>query len=152
MSDIDLRRVSTAEDMELALMVRRAVFVAEQGIDLAIEIDEHDGDPATTRSAVHVLALDGGIPVGTGRLLLGDGPEHDAHIGRVAVLAAYRGQGVGRLVMALLRDLAREFGYGGLVLSAQAHAVGFYEGIGYVRRGEPYLEVGMPHQEMHLRL
>ena len=60
--------------------VRTAVFLTEQGIAHELDFDGRDADCA------HVLALaPGGEPVGTGRV------ERDGHIGRVAVLAPWRG-------------------------------------------------------------
>jgi predicted GNAT family N-acyltransferase len=138
--------------MRQALAVRREVFVREQGIDEAIEIDQHDGEPAAVSSALHVLALVDGEPVATGRLLLADEGHGEPHIGRVAVLASERGKGYGRAVMAALHDLARELGYEAVVLSAQAHAIRFYELLGYEARGDEYTEAGIPHREMRFRL
>jgi ElaA protein len=152
MSDLQIIRITTAAEMDEALQVRRAVFIEEQGVDEAIEIDEHDADPASVSSCIHVLARLDGRPVATGRLLLGDGPEHEAHIGRVAVLASQRRLGTGRAIMAALHDLARGLGYRDVGLSAQSHAVGFYEGLGYAAQGDEYFEAGIPHREMHLRL
>ncbi len=151
MSDLQIIRVTTAAEMDEALQVRRQVFVQEQGVDEAIEIDEHDADPAVVTSCIHVLARLDGSAVATGRLLLGDGPEHEAHIGRVAVLASQRGLGTGRAIMAALHDIARGLGYGEAALSAQSHAVGFYESLGYVAQGDEYFEAGIPHREMHIR-
>jgi predicted GNAT family N-acyltransferase len=89
--------------------------------------------------------------VGAGRLLLVPGDANDLpHIGRVAVLAPYRGQGVGRALMAALHELAREQGYRGATLAAQTHALGFYRKLGYVARGEVYFEAGIEHQDMDL--
>ncbi|MGE0058151.1 MAG: GNAT family N-acetyltransferase [Dehalococcoidia bacterium] len=151
MGELQVIRIATAAEMDEALQVRRRVFVQEQGVDEAIEIDEHDGDPASVTSCIHVLARLDGSAVATGRLLLGEGPEHEAHIGRVAVLASQRRSGTGRAVMSALHDLARSLGYRGAALSAQSHAVGFYEGLGYVAQGDEYFEAGIPHREMHIR-
>jgi predicted GNAT family N-acyltransferase len=152
MSELQVIRITTATEMDEALQVRRRVFIEEQGVDEAIEIDEHDADPATVQTCIHVLARLDGQPVATGRLLLGDGPDHEAHIGRVAVLDTQRKQGTGRAVMAKLHELARELGYREVALSAQTHAIGFYEGLGYTGRGDEYMEAGIPHWDMHLRL
>lgn len=135
-----------------ALAIRRQVFVEEQGIDANIEIDEHDRDPASVDTAIHVLATFDGEPIATARVLLYDGPNGEAHIGRVAVRAGYRGTGVGRRIMELLHEISRELGYTEVILGAEADAVGFYERLGYVCEGEPYVHVGgILHQDMRLR-
>ncbi|MBP6018236.1 MAG: GNAT family N-acetyltransferase [Burkholderiaceae bacterium] len=123
-----------------ATAIRLAVFVDEQGIPVSIELDNHDAQ------AVHALAIDtDGVVAGTGRLL------PDAHIGRMAVLANYRGRGVGtQLLLALVAE-ARRRDYPGVVLSAQVHACPFYEAHGFVRVGEPFLEAGIPHVSMTLK-
>ena len=42
--------------MQEALVVRRAVFIEEQSVPEELEVDEHDGDPETVSTALHVLA------------------------------------------------------------------------------------------------
>ncbi len=150
MSEFEVVRVTSAAEMAEALTVRRAVFIVEQGIPESEEIDRHDVDPGYLTGARHVLVRYEGQPVGTGRLLQTVEGEELPHIGRVAVLASYRGRGAGRAVMSALHDLAREQGYRGATLSAQAHALGFYEKLGYVSRGGRHYEVGIEHQNMDL--
>ena len=117
--------------------VRRAVFIDEQGVPEAMEWDEAD---ARSR---HVLATDdSGAAIGTGRLL------SDGHIGRVAVLRDWRGQGVGQTLMVQLMDIAQREGHRAVVLNAQVSAEGFYSRLGFVVRGEPFHEAGIPHCEM----
>jgi len=63
--------------------IRFTVFCEEQGVPREIELDEHDA------ACVHALAFEGSKAVGTARLL------PDGHIGRMAVLKEWRGQGIG---------------------------------------------------------
>jgi predicted GNAT family N-acyltransferase len=142
---VDIVRIETLADMEAALDVRRAVFIGEQNVPAEIEIDEHDGDPAAVTTAVHALARVNGEVVATGRLLLDAAPGDNARIGRVAVLPRWRGTGVGRAVMRYLEDEARQRGYGGITVNAQVTAVPFYLRLGYVQRGEIFLEAGIEH-------
>lgn len=144
--------VRTIEDMALALDIRRRVFIEEQGVPEVEEIDRHDGDPTTVATAVHVLARRNGRPVGTGRLLLEYGPGEHAHIGRVAVLAEERRHGVGRAVMRALEAEARTRGFPGITLGAQLHAIPFYERLGYVARGDIFLDAGIEHRWMDLNV
>ena len=153
--------VTTPEEMQEALAVRRAVFIEEQRIDEDEEIDRYDGDPATVTDAVHVLGRLDGRPVATARLLL-DQPEEWAllatgtatrtypHIGRVAVLKEQRGRYWGVGVMEALHQEARRRGYGGATLGAQEYAVGFYAKLGYVARGDVFLDAGIEHRWMDL--
>src|SRR5207249_4834562 len=132
--------------------VRRRVFIEEQGVSEEEEIDAHDRDPAVVRSAAHVLARLHGKAVATGRLLLDYAAGRNAHVGRVAVLAEQRGKGIGREVMLALQALARERGFPGITLAAQLHAIGFYERLGYVVRGEIFLDAGIEHRWMDVQL
>ncbi len=149
---LDLVTVTTPGQMDEALTVRRAVFIAEQGVPEDEEIDEHDGDPVRVTTAVHVLAKLGGRPVATGRLLLDYPPGEHAHIGRGAVLAELRRGGVGRAVMTALQDEARRRGFAGITLAAQLQALAFYERLGYAVRGDVFLDAGIEHRWMDLRL
>lgn len=125
---------------EWASSIRRSVFVKEQGIDESEEWDEYDSN------SQHVVAWLGNTPVGTARLL----PE--GKIGRMAVLSAYRGQGVGAAMLLALIALAKKQNMPVLRLSAQQHALGFYLRHGFVPDGPAHIEVDIPHQWMGLHL
>ena len=120
-----------------ARQVRDAVFVDEQKVPRDIEWDEHD---AVSR---HVIARDSdGGAIGTGRLLA------DGHIGRMAVLADWRGKGVGRALLERLLEEARLQGHAHLALHAQTQASGFYRRFGFVEEGPEFMEAGIPHRTM----
>ncbi|OWT55732.1 GNAT family N-acetyltransferase [Candidimonas nitroreducens] len=120
-----------------ALAVRYEVFVDEQHVPAEIEADGEDA------VSLHAVAYDGrDVPVGTGRLL------RDAHIGRMAVRAPYRGHGVGSRILMALVDEARARNYPQVVLSAQVHARAFYEAHGFVAQGATYMEAGIEHVAM----
>jgi predicted GNAT family N-acyltransferase len=120
--------------------VRTEVFIREQRIPESLEWD--DNDPRV----LHALATDSeSRPIGTGRLLL---PNGEAQIGRMAVIAGWRGQGVGASVLHCLLDEARQRGARRAFLHAQTVAVPFYERFGFVCEGEEFLEDGIPHFRM----
>lgn len=135
--------------MDAALSVRFRVFVEEQHVPIEEEVDAYDDNPGANPAVVHVLGHLGGEPVATARLLL-DAHEGYPHVGRVAVLAEHRGNGVGRQIMDALHAEARRRGLPGITLSAQLHAIPFYERLGYVARGEVYLDAGIQHRDMDL--
>lgn len=142
--------VTTREQMAEALSVRRAVFIGEQRIDEAEEIDRYDGDPATVPDAIHVLGRLDGRPIATARLLLDQREGEHPHIGRVAVLWEERGRYRGVGVMEALHEEARRRGHAGVTLAAQEYAVGFYAKLGYVARGGVFLDAGIEHRWMDL--
>ena len=130
---------------EDALSVRKTVFVEEQGVDPAIEVDDHD------ETAIHLAAYDdSGEPIGAGRFRTLD--DRAGKVERIAVLADHRDDGLGRAIMARIEDLARERGIDRLVLHSQTRAAPFYERVGYERVGEEFEEAGIPHVEMRKEL
>jgi predicted GNAT family N-acyltransferase len=141
MTAFTLSETSWARDARDLAAVRRAVFIDEQGVPEALEWDEHDA------VALHFLAttLDG-TPIGCARLL------PDGHIGRMAVLPAWRGHGVGRSLLAAVLNAAQARGHAELRLSAQTHAADFYLRAGFVTEGIEYEEAGIPHVAMRKRL
>ncbi len=124
----------------LATPIRFAVFVEEQGVPAALEMDDMDGE------CVHAVAFEEGRAVGTARLL------PDGHLGRMAVLKEWRSRGIGSLLLHSLVQKARERGDRQVVLSAQVHAMAFYRAHGFQAEGPVYEEAGIPHQEMRRRL
>lgn len=150
MPDLTVTTIATLEELADALEIRRQVFIEEQHVPEDEEIDRFDDDPTTVDDCIHVLLRLDGEPVGTGRLLLDDPPAERAHIGRVAVLQDQRRTGAGRVVMEALQDQARRLGRPGITLSAQLHAMPFYERLGYVARGDVFLDAGIEHRWMDL--
>ena len=71
---------------------------------------------------------------------------------RMAVLAAWRGRGVGAAMLEALMAEARRRGLREAYLHSQAHAKDFYARHGYAVEGEEYLEAGIPHIGMRARL
>jgi len=121
--------------------IREAVFIQEQAVPVALEWDGLDDD------AQHLLACDDhGQAIGCARILAG------GVIGRMAVLPAWRRCGVGAALLAAGVDHCRAQGWPKVRLSAQTHAIGFYKRAGFVVCSEPYLDAGIPHQDMHLDL
>ena len=142
---VRLRRVPGEATLADAHAVRRAVFIREQGVAEAEEMDGRDGD------ASHVVAYapraEGGHePVGTARLRV---PEPGvAKPERVAVLRAYRGAGIGRALMRAVERDAREQGCERARLHAQTAVESFYRDLGYRATGDAFEEAGIAHVAM----
>ena len=120
--------------------IRTAVFVDEQNIPAEFELDQDD--PVSQ----HVLAFCKGEAIGTGRL------TRAGKIGRVAVLRPFRRQGVGLCVMHRLITLAKREHHSEVVLSAQHHAIPFYEKLGFETEGSLFVEAGIAHVKMRKQL
>ena len=101
-----------------ASRIRREVFVQEQGVPVQLELDKWDS------RCEHALAFVDGNVIGTGRLL------PDGHIGRIAVLKEFRGQGIARGILQALLDHARGRGENATAQNAQSDAALFYQMFG----------------------
>ena len=124
--------------------IRQAVFIREQGVPEDMELDEYDP------LADHALAHQNGQYVATARLVRLD--ANSAQIGRMAVLVAFRGQGIGKAMLKKLIGLALSEGISSLVLHSQVSAISFYEKLGFKANGPTYQEAGIPHRNMILLL
>lgn len=135
--------ITTTRDIATCRRLRRTVFIEEQGVPEADEIDDKDDE------AIHLLASVGGVPVGSARLLLlGD----TGKIGRVCVLAGHRGTGLGaKLIRSAVAEL-RARGLRTAKLGSQTHAIGFYRRLGFTPEGPEYIDAGIPHRDMTLAL
>ena len=144
MSDADIVVRAGDADLEPAFDVRRDVFVDEQGVDEAIEIDGKDPD------ATHVLAWIDGTAVGTARLRAVD--DRTGKVERVAVRRDHRGSGIGREIMAEIEAIAAEGDLDRLELHSQTRVEAFYERLGYETTSDVFDEAGIPHVEMEKEL
>lgn len=139
MQQLQIRSGKWAQLEQDAKLIREQVFIQEQQI--APE-DEWDAEDAVS---LHFMVYDQAQPVATARLL------NSNSIGRVAVLKAYRGQGIGKLLMEAVISQARTERREFLKLSSQVYAVPFYAGLGFTVRGEEYLDCGIPHIDMQMQ-
>ncbi|MGH8762609.1 MAG: GNAT family N-acetyltransferase [Nitrosospira sp.] len=122
-------------------MIRETVFVREQHVPRELEWDEFDA------TCLHLLAVDSAEnPIGTARLL------PDGVIGRMAVLKEWRGRNVGSALVLRLLEEARKGQVEQIALNAQRHAIPFYIKFGFQIVGKEFMDAGIPHVKMNLRL
>lgn len=121
--------------------VRQHVFIEEQQVPVELEWDGLD------ETAIHLLALDAeDKAIGCARIL------DNGIIGRMAVLKGRRGQGVGQALLNAAVESCRSRGCKNITLSAQTHAIPFYERAGFIVCSEEYMDAGIPHRDMQLKL
>ncbi|GFE64345.1 GNAT family N-acetyltransferase [Litoreibacter roseus] len=136
-------RVETAEDLAHCHHIRRVVFIEEQNVSEAEEMDDRDGDCS------HYLMWDGETPIATARVLpMGN----TAKIQRVAVMKSHRGGGTGAQLMRYVMEQCRKDGFNTAVLGAQTYAIGFYERLGFEAYGPEYDDAGIAHRDMTAEL
>ena len=140
MSDPLILTVPVFSDLgNLALRLRREVFVAEQHVPAVEEFDAYD------LTSTHVVAVLDGSVVGTLRIIFL--PEH-VKIGRVVVASAARGKGIASAMMRYAMELARTRGETRFYLTAQTDKLALYEKLGFTAYGEEFEDGGMPHLAM----
>lgn len=132
--------IAPTTDIATCRRLRRIVFIHEQGVPEADEVDDLDDQ------AIHLLATLDGVPTGSARLLtLGD----TGKIGRVCVLKSARGTGLGAaLIRASVAQFRAMSGITRVKLGAQTHAIGFYERLGFTATGPQYEDAGISHRDM----
>jgi predicted GNAT family N-acyltransferase len=146
-----VRLATEPDQVATAYAIRSEVFVGEQGVPPDLELDDLDA------TADHFVAYDdAGRPVGAGRLVI-EPPRFEGapdaavpvgHLGRLAVLVAARGNGLGLALVAAIERRAVERGLALVALSAQTQAIGFYERLGYAAHGPEFDDAGLPHRWM----
>lgn len=138
-NDFIIKAVNWKTHAAALIAVREVVFIHEQQVPVELEWDGMD------ENALHLLAqMDAGEIIGCARLI-GDGS-----IGRMAVLKSWRGCGVGRALLEKAVSLYRQQGIHTITLSAQVHAVPFYEKSGFQVCSTPYPDAGIMHVDMRL--
>jgi len=131
------------EQIDAAMALRTVVFVEEQLVPLAEEIDGLD-DQAT-----HLVALDGDEVVATCRLLA-DGTT--IKLGRMVVAKERRREGIASKMLRVADQQSKLLGGEQISLAAQTYAVALYEQDGYVAYGEPFPDAGIEHIWMSKQL
>jgi predicted GNAT family N-acyltransferase len=140
---IEVRPARDDEELSAALALRHAVFVVEQQVPVADEIDGRDG------GALHLVAVEDGTVVATCRLL-GDGAT--IKLSRMAVAPSARRRGIASALLDEAEQRARRQGAQRLALSAQTEALGLYERAGYSAYGDRFMDAGIEHLMMEKRL
>lgn len=136
---VTVEEVTQDCDFAICMAIRMDVFVFEQSVPAEEEWDAYD------KEARHFFARVDGRPAATARLRAVEGA---AKIERMAVRRDFRGKGVGEKLMEYVMEAARAGGMEKVVISAQTHAVPFYEKLGFAAHGDEYMEAGIPHYAM----
>lgn len=126
--------------------LRQDVFVVEQECPYPDQ-DDRDLEASSLHFWVALRVGRSERIVATLRLLSEDGGS-SLRIGRVATAVPERGRGI---MTTLLREAIRHCRGRCIDLEAQAHLQSWYEGFGFARTGDQFLEDGIPHVPMCLR-
>lgn len=136
MEQFEIHPIEWTTESESAREIRQKVFVEEQQVPVELEWDEDD------MVATHFVAWHNNKAVATARIL------DDGHIGRMAVLREWRGQGLGKAMLAQCEEWAYQQGLKEVFLHAQISAIDFYKPQGYRIISDEFMDAGIPHRTM----
>lgn len=140
LANIRIIEAHWAEYKAQLMQIRTLVFMDEQQVTADLEWDGLDD------AALHLLALsEDDQAIGCARLLA------DGSIGRMAVLKHWRGKGVGSMLLDTAIRVCQRQAVPLIKLSAQIHAVDFYEKAGFEVCSQPYLDANIMHVDMRLK-
>lgn len=120
--------------------IRTPVFIVEQLVAPDFEWD------AVDQTAVHLLAKHANEPIACLRII------DYQKIGRMAVLKQYRNIGIGNALLLKAIEICKKHGSYSIYLSAQTHAIHFYQQAGFKMVSVEYCDVHIPHVDMQLEL
>ena len=137
--------INTKEFYEI-FKLRSEVFVVEQEI-LYNDFDYKD------YKAIHLSGFINNKLMAYARIFdKGDYYENNPGFGRVAVKEKERGNNYGKeLVKKCIEVCKKNFEKQEIKISAQAYLEKFYIDLGFERRGEGYIEDGIPHCAMFIK-
>ena len=135
--DVQLNIVKTNDEKNLALNIRREVFIKGLNIPEHLEIDSNE------ESSKYILAKVDGKSVGTARWRKTD---EGMKLERFAVLNDYRSIGIGTMMTKFILNQLKNSKL--IYLNAQESAILFYEKLGFKPIGPRFREVNIEHQKM----
>lgn len=139
---VPFSELSVSELYEV-LALRSEVFVVEQ----TCAFQDMDG---ADQDAMHLLGRSSaGQLQAYARCLPAGLKFKEASIGRVLTCEALRGRGAGHALMQqAIAQLHEHWGSQAIRIGAQSRLQAFYQQLGFVPAGEPYIEDGILHIEM----
>ncbi|MFI5164452.1 MAG: GNAT family N-acetyltransferase [Bacteroidia bacterium] len=122
--------------------LRISVFVVEQNCPY------QDADGKDLK-ALHVMGKQSAALIAYARILPKNISYEEVSIGRVVTAKEVRRTGAGKTLMEKSMEfIEKEFGKVSVRISAQSYLQKFYEGFGFKRVSDEYMEDDIPHVEM----
>ncbi len=134
-----------SEEHAAAVRLREAVLRVPLGLG-GLSAAEREQEP----NAIHLACLQGQRVVGT--LLLSDTDAFVMRMRQVAVEPSLQGSGIGTRLVEAAEAVCRERGTRLVFAHARAVVVPFYERLGYLVVGEPFVEVTIEHRRVEKQL
>lgn len=144
MSNLEIRPVKNQEELEDLYYQRWLVLRAPLSLPRGSERDKYDD------SSFHLVALSDKRIIGSARIR-SLSPEL-ASIAYLAVLKEFRNQGVGTKLLKNIIAKAQAEKFRTLRLMSRLNALGFYQRLGFLDKGQPFNYLGIEHIFMYLNL
>lgn len=138
--EIEIKIAQTKLEKEDIKNIRVKVFQEEQKVTEELDFDGLDDN------CIQLVAYRDGKALGTARLRKTN--KGVIKIERMAVISEARSQGVGKKLLGYILQYLENKNTKEVVLNAQEHAKGFYEGFGFKQIGDTFDDAGMPHVKM----
>lgn len=133
----------TTKELYAVLQLRTEVFVVEQDC-IYQDLDGKDN------KALHIIGTKEGQIVAYTRVFKAGDYFNEASIGRVVVKKEERQYGYGqKIVKASIKAIKEKFKENKIHISAQTYLKNFYADLGFVEKGNEYLEDNIPHIGMY---
>lgn len=137
MNIVVIKPPAVADQLIDAWKIRTIVFVGEQGVPAAMEIDGADSQ------CIHIIVKNDNQPVATARIRhTSEGYKFE----RFAVLKEYRSRKLGDLLVKTALGLVPE--QEKIYLHAQVQVIGFYKKYNFEVIGDEFEEAGIKHVKM----
>jgi len=145
-SGIACHAVRTSMELEMALALRRDVFVREQGLFKETDEDENDA------RSIHLLAEEKGAAIGTVRVFQAEGEPSHWIGGRLAIAKSKRANGAGELLVREAVKTVKGLGCKRFTAMIQEENVPFFKRLGWHPIAETQIYRGRLHRMMEADL
>lgn len=132
------------KEYEQMLKLRDDILRKPLGLDFSTDELEKE------KQNMHIAAYEDEQMLGCCMLVQED-PE-TVRLRQMAVVNDVQGKGIGRALMQFAENLARDRGFKRITMHARKAALGFYEKMGYKKKGTEFTEITIPHVVMEKEL
>ena len=141
MSEITFKTPENTKEFKEYDLFRWEILRKPLGKDISSLKDEYD------KSAFHLMGIKNKKIIATGRLHFNSADE--AQIRYMAVEESLQGKGIGRKIILLLEEKAKEMNAKKIILNARDYVIKFYEKSGYkIVKKYDGSDTGIPHTTM----
>ena len=138
MSDLEIKKVCSQDELNKVFDIRKKVFILEQNVPADLEMDNFDS------ASTHFIVLYKSKPIGCARIRTND----KAKLERIAILKEYRNKGYGTDLVNFLIDYCKQQNINDIYLHSQYFTIAFYKKFGFESVGKEFFEAGIRHIKM----